>query len=230
MMKNRIWVMVAAMLSTFSISAMAAGGSPSSAAARTSGRFFGGGVSVNPTNLNDEGRANGIKKVSTTLLLGAEISYAVLDWMELGLRYGRNQADRDEDPSDPNHDYKIYITQDILQATMRIPLAKSDMFRADIFGSYGGAATTFKLESASQSGEMSGGLFKTPVSSAGISMGIGHGGFYLYLEAGSFFDKADGLKRSGNINNSLQTVDLSGPYALVGFMLTGGGLSMASRK
>ena len=182
------------------------------------GRIFAGGVSVKPAPVNDELTANDIKKISTTLMLGLEATGFVTSWANLGLRYIKNQVSRDEDPSDPQTSYKVFTSQDIFMGMARFPLVRSDFLHVDAFGGVGGAQTTFKLETANQIGELSKGPFSTLVTAYGASAAIGFRKVFLFVEGGFLNDKVDGFKRSGTLNNKIQTVDLSGPYALVGFI------------
>lgn len=186
------------------------------------GRFFAGSIAVEPTQVNDEALANGLKKVSSTLLLGFEGTYPVLSWIDLGLRYMKNQVDRDEDPSDPLLGHKVYITQDIVMAIARFPVLKSSILRADVFGGFGGKSATLKIQSSTQHGERKAdNLFSTAASAYGASVAIGYRSFFLFGEGGYIDNKVGGLTSSGTINGNIQTLDLSGGYVLVGLALMG---------
>jgi hypothetical protein len=190
------------------------------------GRVFGGGVNVSPDEVNTELKDDGLKKISTTLLLGIEGSYPVLSWLELGVRYAKNQVNRDEDPSDPDHGYKVYASQDMLMLMARFPIVKSNFFIFDIFGGYGGVSTVLKIEDASQSGELSrnspSDVFRTGVHTYGASMSVGWKSFFLFVEGGVLGDKVDAFKRTGTIRGEIQKLDLSGTYGMVGFLFNGG--------
>jgi hypothetical protein len=118
------------------------------------------------------------------------------------------------------HDYKAYANQDIFMAIARFPLLKKDFVMVDAFGGVGGAQTTFKLETASQSGELTKGLFSTLISAYGVSAAVGYKKYFFFVEGGFINDKVDGLKRSGTVSDNIQTLDLSGPYAMIGFIFT----------
>jgi hypothetical protein len=194
--------------------------SSSWAAKSPQGRLFAGSTAVEPNAVNDEVTGNGLKKISATLLVGMEATYPVLNWMDLGLRYTKNQVSRDEDPSDPLLAHKVFINQDLLMGVARFPIVKSEILRFDAFGGFGGATTTLKLHTSTQRGELdrkeAGDFFNTPVSAFGASLAFGYKKFFLFVEGGSLLNKVEGFKSSGTINDNIQTIDLSGPYALVG--------------
>lgn len=197
----------------------------------TQGRLFAGGTSVSPANVNEEVRANGLKKISATLLVGLEATYPIAPSLDLGLRYIKNQVDRDEDPSDPLSSDKIYISQDLLMGIARVPLVKSNFFRFDIFGGWGAAmSSTLKLEAGTQKGELSKRPFESMISAYGASVSIGYKSFFLFVEAGGMSNSVGGFQKTGTMNDNIQRMDLSGPYALVGVNFTGMPSGGSSKK
>lgn len=187
-----------------------------------SGKLFGGAAVVTPTQVNDEAVANGLKKISTTLIFGIEATYPILPVFDIGVRYFRNQVNRDEDPSDYLHDYKVYFTQDILMAVGRIPIVKTNILRIDIFGAYGAAMnTTLKMETATQMGELSKPGFEKGIGAYGGSISIGYKNFFVFVEGGGMSNVHDGFKRSGTINENIRVADFSGSYTLVGIAFVG---------
>lgn len=189
------------------------------------GRFFIGSTTTDAKNLNENVEPLGLKKMEIATKVGFEITYPIFNNFNVGARYTKYMVNNDEQPPDPVNDYNYTIDQDSVLLVARLALIKSDNFIADVFAGYGGANTTFKLKTASQSGEMtrkaSEGWFATPYSAAGASISVGAKQIYFNVEAGYEQNKADSFTRTGSISTNLNTVDLSGPYVTIGLVFDG---------
>ncbi|MDG0817572.1 hypothetical protein [Bdellovibrio svalbardensis] len=189
------------------------------------GRLFAGSTSIDPKNVNETIEAQGLQKIDTAMQLGIEITYPLLKYLDVGLRYTKRNAEKDEQPSNASTDYSAKIEQDAMLLVARVPIVKSDFVRLDVFGGVGGSNTTFTLKSASQNGELTRkeaeGWFATPYTAVGASVAFGYKQFYVVFEGGVETNKVDGFKRSGTVSSSLDTVDLSGSYFTVGLMFDG---------
>ncbi len=188
-------------------------------------RLFGGANATDPKDLNEEMQAQGLKTFDTVTQFGAEAGGA-LGPIDLGLRYMRKYAKKDEDPSADATDYYAQIDQDTMAIMLRIPIVKSDFVRLDIFGGYGGSNTTLKLETAGYSGSMtkkeSGDWFASPYSLYGASIGVGYKKFYFVFEGGMESNKVKDFKRFPSTTGpAIEELDLSGSYFTIGLMFDG---------
>lgn len=188
-------------------------------------RFFLGSTGVDPQNVNQTIEPLGLKKMETHNQIGLEVTYPIVNFLEVGLRYSKKFASSDEKDTDLMTDYSAKVDQDAVLLLARVPVVKTDIFRADVFAGFGGTNTTFKLTTAGQNGELkksaAEGWFSTPYTAAGASVGLGYKKIYLFAEGGVETNKVDGFERSGSINGSLSTVDLSGSYFMIGLMIDG---------
>lgn len=188
-------------------------------------RLFTGSTTVNPSNLNQELANQNIKDVKNITNYGVEITYPVLKFLDAGMRYTKRNSTRDEVNSNANTSYEATLNQDSILLLTRAPLLKTDIVRLDAFVGVGGSNTTFALKTATQDGELSrkesNDWLATPYASYGASLAIGYRQFYFVIEAGYETNKVDSFKRSGNINNNIQNIDLSGGYASIGLLFDG---------
>lgn len=189
------------------------------------GRVFLGGTSVNPQNFNSAIEADGLKKLDKVTNYGAEITFPTFRFLELGARYTRRQFTQEENPVNATTDYAARGTQNSYLLLARIPFAKSSMFRFDVFGGVGGSNTNIKIKTASYDGELSrsagSNWYATPYVATGASLGLGFKHILLYFEGGYESNKVKNFKTSGTVNPSINNLDLSGSYFLVGLMFDG---------
>jgi len=213
-------VAVALLLFTFSESACAFGKD-----VPIQGRIFAGVSDVDPKEVNTEYEAQGIKKAKSLPQFGIEIAYPLLKALDVGLRYTKRHIQRDELNSPLLTQYESEIDQDSAALIARVPFFKSNIIRLDAFGGVGGTNTTLKMKSAAQDGQLSrkdsSEWFASPYTSYGASVAIGYKKFYAVIEAGFESNKVGKLKRTGTINDNIQTIDLSGSYVTVGFLFNG---------
>lgn len=188
-------------------------------------RLFAGSGSVKPEDVNLEYEAQGLKKVDLLYQYGVEITTPLGRFLNAGMRYTRRNVLRDELVSTSLTSYQADITQDSVALVARIPFIKSNFVRVDAFAGVGGTNTTLKMTSAAQDGELTrkdaDGWFGAPYTSYGGSVAIGYKQFYLVVEGGIETNKITDLKRTGNMNTNIQTIDLSGSYFTVGLLFDG---------
>lgn len=188
-------------------------------------RLFVGVTSADPTNLNQELQAQGLKDFKTIPKAGVEITYPVFSFLEVGLNYTKRNLSRDESDTNYTTEYQATLNQDAVQLIARVPVIKTSFFRVDAFGGIGGSNTTMSIKSASQDGELAKkaaeGWFSTPISSYGVSAAVGYKNFFLVLEGGFESNKVDSFASTGNLNGNIQTIDLSGSYATIGLLFDG---------
>jgi hypothetical protein len=185
-------------------------------------RLFLGLTKATPTELNTELTAQGLKNVDSNAQAGLEITFPVIPYVNLGLRYTKRWASEDEQTSTTNA-YKANISQDVADLIARGSIFKSDILRIDAVIGAGGSNTKYDIKTASQDGslEKKGTPFATVHALAGVSLAVGKDKFYFIVEAGYEMNKVDGFTQSGTINNNVSKIDLSGTYATVGLMFDG---------
>lgn len=188
-------------------------------------RLFMGMVAAEPSNTNETLELQGLDKLKNTSQLGLEITYPLFKYLDVGARYTKILADSEENPKNPATDFNSKVDQDTILLIARVPFLKTDIFRMDAFAGVGGSNTSFRMKTAAQNGELSSkgpdGWFGSPYAAAGVSAGIGFKYFYLVFESGYAMNKVSNFKRSGNISNDLDTLDLSGSYFTLGLMFDG---------
>jgi hypothetical protein len=188
-------------------------------------RLFAGLTKVSPGNLNTEMTAQGLKNIKDITQFGIEATVTPFRYLDFGLRYTKRYVNNEESPADPLTAYSGQIDQDSVLLLARLPVVRTQFFRADIFGGVGGSNTTFTIKSAAQNGELvrkdDSGWFASPYSAYGGSVGVGYKKFYLVAEGGMENNKVSKFKRTGNVNSNVTTIDLSGSYFMVGLMFDG---------
>ena len=188
-------------------------------------RLFIGSTNVNPTNLNQEMTAQGLKEFTTAGKLGVEITYPLKSWVNVGMRYNMRNFFQDETNSTDVTNFEGSIKQDEVILLARLPVYKSEYVKVDVFAGVGGSNTTFKLRTLTQDGELSrkeaNDWFAAVTSAAGVSAAVGYQNYFFVIEAGIESNKVDSFKRTGTINNNIQNIDLSGSYVTVGVLFDG---------
>jgi hypothetical protein len=216
-MKRRAWVLIAALILWSDVSLAIE--FPANA------RLFIGVSNADPANLNQEMKAQGLQEFSKIPKFGVEIAYPLLQFLEVGLSYTKRWMQKDETDSNLLTNYQATLSQDTLYFIARVPFVKSDFFRADVFAGVGGNNTTLTMKSASQDGELSkreaSDWFASFATTYGASVAVGYKNFFVTFEGGVESNKVDSFKRTGNINNNIQSIDLSGSYATIGLMFNG---------
>ena len=188
-------------------------------------RLFAGVNFVDPQNVNETTTAQGLQKIDKSNQFGVEITYPVASYLNVGVRYSKRIISLDENPSTEATDYSVKVDQDALLLVARAPFAKTETFKADVFVGVGGTNSTLKIKTASQDGELTSsageGWAQSPYAAAGLSAAVGYKQFFFVIEAGYEYNKVSSFKRSGTVSSSIDTMDLSGGYASVGFLLDG---------
>lgn len=188
-------------------------------------RLFLGSTNANPTDLNQEMTTLGLTDFKSIGKYGAEITYPLARFLDVGMRYEKRSLANKELTPTANADYRALLNQDAVLLLARVPFWKNDFVRLDVFGGVGGTNTTLNIRSATQSGELtrreSKDWFASLYTSVGGSVAIGYKSVYFFIEGGVESNKVDTLKRSENFTSSIQTLQLSGGYASVGLMFDG---------
>ncbi|MGZ3690475.1 MAG: hypothetical protein ACXVAX_03165 [Pseudobdellovibrio sp.] len=188
------------------------------------GRLFLGSTDVNLSQVNANLKADGMATFSTAGQYGLEITYP---WksLNLGMRYHRTDQVAYENPETSATNYQAELIQDEILLLARVPLYKEGILMADFFAGVGGTNTTYKLSTSTQSGQLTktapSDWVASPVGAAGISVGIGYNNIYGFIEAGYEYNKVSNFQRTGTINSSVQELDLTGHYILLGIMFDG---------
>jgi hypothetical protein len=193
------------------------------------GRVFIGGIKPNFGNVNQELRALGLEEIGLVPMLGAEVTYAVLPFLEVGLNYSKRANVRKTSSANANGTYQSELDQDVALAVVRVPFIKTGIVRLDVFAGVGGANTTLKIKSATQAGELSKRdgkeFFASIASRYGASAAVGFRGFYFFFEGGMESNKVDSPTRTGTAGANIQYLDFTGPYSLIGLHIDGATLT-----
>lgn len=186
-------------------------------------RLFLGSTQIDPKELNTELTTQGLKNVDLNNKFGVEITFPVMAYLNLGLRYSKHLISQDEASSNSSTDYKVEMNQDVMVAVARIPFYKTEYFVIDGVVGFGGSNTEYEIKTASQDGSLTkkGSPFATPYGTAGISLGVGKGKYFFVVEGGLDSNKVNDFDRSGNINSNVNEIDLSGSYLTLGLMFNG---------
>ena len=186
-------------------------------------RLFIGSTKFDSQELNTELTAQGIKNMDMINQYGVEITFPTFNYLNLGLRYTKHNMLQDELTSSSATNFEAQIDQDAMMAVARIPFYKNDIVHVDAFAGVGGSNTSYKIKTATQDGELEkkSSLFATPYYAMGASVAVGYKQYFFIFEGGYESNKVDGFSKSGNINNNISTIDLSGSYVTIGFMFDG---------
>ncbi|XGC81996.1 hypothetical protein ACES2L_05800 [Bdellovibrio bacteriovorus] len=188
-------------------------------------RLFFGNSTVDPQQLNTAVEAQGLKKFESVMQYGVEITYPVIKYLDIGVRYTKHSQTNNEEPDNILTEHSAKIDQDGILLMGRVPLVREGIFRVDAFAGFGGTNTTATIKSATQDGEYTRkeaeGWFSTPYAAYGVSAGVGFKQVYLMFEGGMEVNKVSGFTRAGSVNASMDEVDLSGSYFTIGILLDG---------
>lgn len=188
-------------------------------------RLFMATTSINPAELNQEMSSEGLKGFDGIGQIGVEITYPITRFLDVGMRYGRRNVTKDELSADTATAYQGSVQQDAILLLARLPILRTSLLKFDVFGGVGGSNTTFELKSASRDGTLSrkatDDVFASPILSYGASAGIGFKKFYLYVEGGFDRNRVTPLSSSGNMSGSVNSLELSGQYFMIGLLFDG---------
>jgi hypothetical protein len=183
------------------------------------GRLFLGSTSIKPDNLNTELTAQGLKNMELLNQFGVEITLPVVKYLDAGFRYTKRIASEEENPANSTTNYKAEISGDSFMGVARVPFYGNNFLRADVFGGVGISNTTYKIQTASQNGELT--KKTTPTYAAGGSIGFGYKQFFFVIEAGIEGNTAKDFTRTGNVNSNVTEIDMSGSYLTLALMFDG---------
>jgi hypothetical protein len=190
------------------------------------GRLFVGNTFISPAELNSEMSAQGLTPFKGMPELGLEITYPLWRLLDVGMRYSRRGATEYLAGSTAATTFRGDLRQDSILLLARVPVVRTQVLKFDLFAGFGGNNTTFEIASAGENGQLtrkaSSELWvASPEASAGASVGVGYRKFFLYVEGGYDLNRAHHLARTGTVGGSVGTIDLSGPYVLLGVLFDG---------
>jgi hypothetical protein len=188
-------------------------------------RLFASATKVDPSALNAEMTSEGLMNYSYFTAVGVEMTYPMGRLLDVGLRYTKHWQQLDEKPITTATEYYGKMDQDTVSAVLRIPVMRRGMLKFDVFGAIGGTNSTFTMKTATVDGSLkksnSGDYWvATPYYAAGSSVGIGFKKFYIFAEAGYENNRVNNFTSQGTIAD-IGTIDMSGPYLLVGVLFDG---------
>ena len=187
------------------------------------GRLFIGSTKIDPKDLNSELESENLKSLDAITQYGVEITFPVTNFLNTGLRYTKKATFADEKDSSSTTNFESKISQEAMLAVARLLVKKTDSAYFDTFIAVGGTNTDFKINSATQDGELDkkNSFFANPVYSAGASVAVGFTKVYFVIETGYEYNLVDKLKSSGTVNSNVDKINLSGGYVTVGLMFDG---------
>lgn len=193
-------------------------------AKRVQGRAFYSQMSPDPVAMKSEMQAKGVSDFGIYQRLGADFTYPVSEYIDLGARI-ENITSTGTQYSHTQRTYGSKLEMNTLQALLRVPVLKTSFFRFDVFGTYGIAAAEVELATATSASSVSGRSYTTGAESRtttyGASVGVGYNGWYLYAEAGRSVNLLGSLEHTGSLSTSFRELDLSADYIAVGFIHDG---------
>lgn len=189
------------------------------------GRLFLGSTQANLAQVNTSLGADAMSSFSSVGQYGLEITYPLKSFLNVGIRYHKTNQATYENPETSLTNFEAQLIQDQILLLARAPIYKQGIFLVDIFAGVGGTNTTYKVRTATQSGELTktapSDWFASPAAAAGVSVGMGYNNIYGFIEAGYQYNKVSSFERSGTVNNSVQEIDFSGSYITIGIMFDG---------
>lgn len=147
------------------------------------------------------------------------ITFPTFGILQAGLRYTRHFQNADENPADAATEFKADLTQDSMLGVVRYPFVKTDVVHVDVFGGAGLASTALTLKTAGLDGKLE--KSASLITAAGVSVAIGYKQFYLVLEGSYETNKVDALTKTGTLNDTVTTIDLTGTSFMIGLMFDG---------
>lgn len=178
------------------------------------GRLFLGTTTTKPSEVNTELKAQDLKTIERLGWLGVEITFPTFGVLQTGLRYTRHSTK--QDPNTSGTGFYADLTQDSMQGIVRYGFLGTDNVKMDVFLGAGAGKTTYTEKFATQDGKLDKGA--SFVASGGVSLALGAKQFFLVLEGGYESNKVDGFTRSGTLNDNIKSIDMSGPYFMIGLM------------
>lgn len=215
-----------AALTLFILLGLTVPGSASAEPILVRARLFGGVTQINSTDLDGLLTSQSFKTAGLLPGAGVEISRPIFPLFEVGLRYQLRFLKRGlQGLSAEETTPYAALRQDSFQVMARLTLIRTKLLWFDAAGGIGGYNTQFEFKNTSQDGELSSSSLKdfgaSPMYSFGASAGVGARGFYLIGELGYERSRATKLGATGSMPASVTTMDLSGPYFLLGMMFDG---------
>ena len=188
-------------------------------------RLFVGVAKIDPKDVNPLMSSQGLQSFSALAQYGVEITYPLLRYLDVGMRYSRRGITQHENGAGTLPLYSGTISQDAIFLLARVPVVRTSLFKFDVFGAAGGSNTGFDLRSAAQNGSLTKREAKdwvaSPIAAYGASAGIGYQRFYLFAEGGMEHNTVSRMAHSGTLNGSVSSLGLTGPYALIGILFDG---------
>lgn len=189
-------------------------------------RLFAGVMPFKNDELNTVLQAENLKKIETMPQLGAEIDIPLAGSFDWGMRYHKKVAAAFENGSNTITENNAAIGQDVIQLVGRLGVANLGIARFDVFGALGGANTVFEIKTPSQTGELKSSAAEKAwvasfAGSYGASVSVGYKWVHFMLEAGMEHNTVDKFTRTGNVSNTIQKFEFTGPYAVIGLVIDG---------
>lgn len=186
-------------------------------------RIFGGAQAISPTAVNDEIKARGLDEYKNINGFGMEVGYSLLPRVNFGVRIiSKYQQVKEAAAVSANilNPYYSSLQQTEGLGVVRISLVDSRFFILDAFG--GAGVSSMKLDVRTSLGE---GSYEQSnyalATTAGVTAGVGWSNVYLFGEVGQEWVTFDNFTRSGTTSTSIDKVDGSGTFVMIGLAFKG---------
>lgn len=186
-------------------------------------RLFIGTLSSSPKQVNSELEAQGIGTFGSLSTFGIEGTYQVFPRVNFGVRgEGKWQKVKElaSPPVDALNPYYSSVQQSAALLVLRVDVVRTPVFRFDIFGGAGTAATKMDLRTAAGDSSYSR-TMSSMISEAGASLGVGWSNIYFVIEGGLEWNKVNSLSKTGASSTAVTEIDLSGSFVTVGVLFNG---------
>ncbi len=176
--------------------------------------------SLNPKDANALVEADGIESFKKINYLGLEASRDLGSFVNLGLRMNLGMMRAKPTDSTVSGTYYASLSQVDFLIMLNFPFVKSEKFKAEIVSGIGASSSSLTIKTASQDGGFSA-TQSLPTAVIGAAMAVGHKYVFLRIEGGYEYSKPSSFVKTGTPTGTLETLDLSGPYIIVGILIDG---------
>jgi hypothetical protein len=183
--------------------------------------FIGGNnLAKDPTELNNLGNADNVEDYKSFTGIGLEADAQLAKKFKVGTRI-KGIWNSMYPPNAPNPPTSyVAISQYSAGFLGRLTLIDTENVLVDVVAELGLANTKFDVKTTSSGNGMftkDAGFFQR----LGATVGLGWPSVKFYIEAGQEWNKLDDIKFEGTITHNLTSLDLSGPYYVVGVIISG---------
>ncbi|MCC2677935.1 MAG: hypothetical protein K0R29_511 [Pseudobdellovibrio sp.] len=174
-----------------------------------------------PTALNNLTAPDGVDRLDTLYGIGLEAD-GRWKWLKLGTRFKGILMSKDAPNSPTPPTAYLTVGQYSGAAIARLPFIERDSVNFDLLFELGAANTSIDVRT-NGSGKSDIKCEACVFGRIGASINLGWPSFKFSFEGGQEFNNLTNLKATGDLAaaNNISSIDLSGPYFAVGFIIYG---------